>query len=283
MTQMLVKQNKFPVWQVCEFLELPRSSYYYESKKQDENELIQDVKEITGKYVRYGTRRVTEELKRSPYDYCVNRKHIQRIMRQEGLLRPQKVRKTRTTNSNHPYPRYLNLVNGLETTYPDQVWVSDITYVRLAKNFVYLAIVMDVFTRMIRGWYLDISMGQELTIKALQMALADHVPGIHHSDQGVQYAAHAYVDLLKSHGVKISMANPGKPEENGYAERFMRTIKEEEIDLSEYYDFSDTKNQIGHFIEDVYMTKRIHSSLGYLTPVEFESQWRDTQLVMDTP
>ena len=283
MTQMLIKQNGFPARQVCEFLELPRSSFYYESKKQDEKGLLQAVKEITGKYVRYGTRRVTEELKRSPYDYCVNRKHIQRIMRQEGLLRPQKVRKTRTTNSNHPYPQYLNLVNGLETTYPDQVWVSDITYVRLAKDFVYLAIVMDVFTRMIRGWYLDIFMGQELTIKALQMALADHVPGIHHSDQGVQYAAHAYVDLLKNHGVKISMANPGKPEENGYAERFMRTIKEEEIDLSEHYDFSDAKTQIGHFIEDVYMNKRIHSTLGYLTPVEFESKWRDAQLLMVTP
>ena len=283
MAQTLVKQNGFPVRQVCEFLELPRSSYYYQSQKQPETEMIQDIKEITGKYVRYGTRRVTQELKRSPYDYCINRKRIQRIMRQEKLLRPQKLRKTRTTNSNHPYPRYLNLVNGLKTTYPDQVWASDITYVRLAKDFVYLAIVLDVFTRTIRGWCLDTSLGQELTLKALRMALADHVPGIHHSDQGVQYAAHTYIDLLRKHGVKISMANPGKPEENGYAERLMRTLKEEEIDLSEYQDFYDAQKQIGHFIENVYMTKRIHSSLGYLTPVEFEAHWGSTQLVAHPP
>ena len=142
---------------------------------------------------------------------------------------------------------------------------------------------MDVFTRAIRGWHLSKSLGQELTLSALQMALADHVPGIHHSDQGVQYAAHDYVDLLRAHDVQISMSATGKPQENGYAERFMRTIKEEEVDLSEYCDFVDAHNQIGHFIEDVYMTKRIHSSLGYLTPTEFEAAWLSRKLVAGTP
>ncbi len=120
-------------------------------------------------------------------------------------------------------------------------------------------------------------MDQELTLTALRAALAGKVPGIHHSDQGVQYAAHAYIDLLKDHGVRISMAAVGKAEENGYAERVIRTIKEEEVDLSEYFSFSDAAQQIGHFIEVIYMTKRIHSSLGYLTPAEFELAYRLAQ------
>lgn len=115
------------------------------------------------------------------------------------------------------------------------------------------------------------------------MALADHVPEIHHSDQGIQYAAHEYIDLLKEHKVRISMASIGKPHENGYAERFMRTIKEEEVDLSEYRDSADAFNQIGHFVEDVYMTKRIHSSLGYLIPAEYEADWLSSRLVADAP
>ena len=154
------------------------------------------------------------------------------------------------------------------------MWVCDITYVRLEAGFVFLAIVMDVFTRLIRGWQLSKAIDQELTLEALRMALSDHVPQIHHSDQGVQYAAHEYIDLLKDHQIQISMAAVGKAEENGYAERLMRTIKEEEVDLSDYRDFADAYHQIGRFVEDVYMTKRIHSSLGYLTPVEFELAYR---------
>ena len=157
--------------------------------------------------------------------------------------------------------------------HPDQVWVSDITYVHLNDSFVYLAIVMDVFTRAIRGWCLSLAIDQQLTQDALLMALHDHKPQIHHSDQGVQYACSAYVDLLQLLGVRISMAAVGKAEENGYAERFMRTIKEEEVDLSEYRNFADANRQIGAFIQDVYMTKRIHSSLGYLTPAEFETAY----------
>jgi transposase InsO family protein len=203
----------------------------------------------------------------------VNRKRVQRLMRELGLQQPQKRRKFRTTDSQHPYPRYPNLVQDLEVTFPEHVWASDITYVRLQGEFVFLAVVMDVFTRSIRGWELSRSLDQHLTLNALRRALADHVPLIHHSDQGVQYAATAYTDLLTEHGVQISNATVGKAEENGYAERLIRTIKEEEVDLSEYQNFTDAYAQLGHFIEQVYQHKRIHSALGYLTPAEFETAW----------
>ncbi len=159
----------------------------------------------------------------------------------------------------------------------------DITYIRLGVEFVYLAIVLDVFTRAIRGWHLSRSLDQELTLVALRMGLTDHVPQIHHSDQGIHYAATAYIDLLNERHIPISMAAVGKAEENGYAERFMRTVKEEEVDLSDYRDFADAQRQIGRFIEDVYNTKRIHSSLGYLTPAEFEADWLQSQWGAGTP
>lgn len=269
------------IGQACELVELPRSSYYYRSHKADESQLVADLEEVSGQYVTYGTRRIRSQLRRPPYAYRINRKRVQRIMRQKGLLRPAKRRKRRTTDSDHPYPRYPNLVKGLGITHPEQVWVCDITYIRLGQGFVYLAIVMDVFTRAIRGWRLSKLLDQELTLAALRMALTDHLPEIHHSDQGVHYAAHAYVDLLKVHQIQISMAAVGKAEENGYAERFMRTIKEEEVDLSDYDDYADAYRQIGQFLEDVYNHKRIHSALGYLTPVEFEIQWQAQQLTLE--
>lgn len=274
--QRLVAEHHYNLRQVCEFLELSPSSYYYQPKiVATKNQLEADVREVAGRYPTYGTRRITHQLRRPPYEYHVNRKRIQRIVRKNGLLRAVKQRKIRTTDSQHPYPRYENLVKDLEIVQPDQVWVSDITYIRLHQDFVYLAVIMDVFTRCIRGWCLSRNIDQQLTLDALRMALQDRLPQIHHSDQGVQYACYAYVDLLKENGIRISMAAVGKAEENGYAERLMRTIKEEEVDLSEYNDFSEAYHQIGIFIQDVYMTKRIHSSLGYLTPVEFESSyWR---------
>jgi len=272
-----------PIGQACELMEMPRSSYYYRSHKADESQLVADLEKVCGEFVVYGTRRVSNQLKRPPYGYHINRKRVQRLMRQKGLLRPVKRWKSRTTNSNHPYPRYANLVKELEIVRPEQVWVCDVTYIRLGQGFVYLAIVMDVFTRTIRGWHLSKLLEQALTLEALQMALTDHVPEIHHSDQGVQYAAHAYIDLLKAHQIQISMAAVGKAEENGYAERFMRTIKEEEVDLSDYCDFADALCQIGRFIEDVYNQKRIHSSLGYLTPAEFETAWLASHPEAGTP
>jgi len=270
---MLTQEGGYPVGAACDLLGLSRSTYYYQPVMADESELEAAIDEIAGQYPTYGTRRVSHQLRRAPYHMQVNRKRVRRIMAHKGLLRPLKRRKKRTTDSQHPYPRYPNLVKELEIVHPDHVWASDITYVRLEQDFVYLAVILDVFTRAIRGWCLSRLLDQELTLTALRRALQISQPDIHHSDQGVQYAAHAYIDLLKVHGIQISMAAVGKAEENGYAERLMRTIKEEEVDLSEYLDFSDAHNQIGHFIEDVYMTKRIHSSLAYLTPVEFETAW----------
>lgn len=283
MVRSLVEWYEYPVGLACELIDLPRSTYHYCSHKADESRLVADLETVSGQHVTYGTRRVRSQLRRSPYGYRINRKKVQRIMRQKGLMRPVKHKKCRTTDSDHPYPRYPNLVKELTITHPEQVWVCDITYIRLGQGFVYLAIVMDVFTRAIRGWHLSKLLDQELTLTALRMGLMDHVPEIHHSDQGVQYAANAYIDLLKEYHIQISMAAVGKAEENGYAERFMRTIKEEEVDLSDYQDFMDALGQIGRFIEDVYMTKRIHSSLGYLTPAEFEAAWLFSRPEAGTP
>ena len=284
--QALVEEKRGSVKMICETVGLPRSSYYYRSQRGEEGQLEADLETVAGQYPKYGTRRITHQLRRAPYRYQINRKRVQRIMRQKKLLRPVKRARYRTTDSQHPYPRYSNLVAELEITKPEQVWVCDITYVRLGQGFVFLAVVMDVFTRAIRGWNLSRSLDVDLTLVALQMALSVCIPQIHHSDQGVQYAAQAYTDLLKQHGIQISMTTQGKPEENGYAERLMRTIKEEEVDLSEYLELDDAGRQIGCFIEDVYMTKRIHSALGYLTPTEFEAAWRlahSEQLPPKTP
>jgi transposase InsO family protein len=280
---MLNEQDGYPVSTACELLDLPHSTYYYRPVEVDECELEAAIEEIAGQFPAYGTRRVSEQLRRPPYEMQVNRKRVWRIMAKKKLLRLKKRRKHNTTDSRHPYPRYPNLVKELEIAHPDQVWVSDITYIRLHQEYVYLAIIMDVFTRSIRGWCLSRTLDQELTLSALRAALATHTPEIHHSDQGVQYAAYAYTDLLKLHGIHISMAAAGKAEENGYAERFMRTIKEEEVYLSEYFNFGDALQQIRHFIEDVYNTKRIHSSLGYLTPVEYEYAWWQSQLLEASP
>lgn len=280
---MLNHEEGYPTGTACDLLGLSRSTYYYQPVRADESELEAAIDEIAGQYPTYGTRRVSHQLRRAPYQTQVNRKRVRRIMAQKGLLRPLRRRKKRTTNSEHPYPRYPNLVKDLEIVRPDQVWASDITYVRLEQDFVYLAVILDVFSRAIRGWYLSRLLDQELTLTALRRALQTGQPDIHHSDQGIQYAAYGYIDLLKMHGIQISMAAVGKAEENGYAERLMRTIKEEEVDLAEYLDFRDALSQIGHFIEKVYMTKRIHSSLGYLTPVEFETAWWVSHSVEASP
>jgi transposase InsO family protein len=184
MVRSLVEWYGYSIELACALVDLPRSSCYYRSHKADESQLVADLKAVAGKYVTYGTRGVRSQLRRSPYSYQINRKRVQRIMRQKGLLWPIKHRKGRTTDSDHPYPRYPNLVKELEIAYPEQVWVCDITYIRIGQGFVYLAIVMDVFTRTIRGWHLSTSLDQELTLAALHVALKDHVPEIHHSDRG---------------------------------------------------------------------------------------------------
>jgi transposase InsO family protein len=262
---------EYPVKSICGVLDLARSSFYHRASEPDESELQVALLELAGQYSTYGYRRLTALLKRAGWP--VNHKRVQRLMAEMGLQRPLKRRKRRTTDSQHDFPRYPNRVADLETSRPDEVWVADITYVRLARDFVYLAVIMDVFTRAVRGWQLSRSLDRELTLTALRRALADHVPDIHHSDQGWQYACADYTDLLTEYGVQISMAAVGKPEENGYAERLMRTIKEEEVDLSEYQDFHDAYRSIGRFLVEVYTQKRIHSALGYLTPAEYEADW----------
>ena len=164
---------------------------------------------------------------------------------------------------------------------PDQVWVADITYVALGRGYVYLAVVMDVFTRAVRGWQLSRSLDTGLTLGALERALQQGRPEIHHTDQGVQYACEAYVGCLQEQRVQVSMTRRGAAWQNGYAERLMRTIKEEEVYLSEYRDFADAQRQIGRFLDDVYMYKRIHSALGYLTPAEFALQWEQSEMTAE--
>ena len=273
----LLKED-YPVQTICNVIGYSRSRYYYQPSsetKTKDNELKLAITDVAGRYPTYGYRRITKQLQREGWK--VNHKRVSRLMRQMGLLAQKRVRRKRTTNSVHGYRRYPNLEKGLVVEHPDQVWVADITYIRLKEEFVYLAVVMDVFTRSIRGWHLDRTMEKSLTITALEKGLAKAIPEIHHSDQGVQYAANDYVKMLEERGVKISMAAVGKAWENGYAERLMRTIKEEEVDLSEYRNFSEVYERIEEFLEEVYMKKRIHSSLSYLTPSEFEEKWMREQ------
>jgi len=275
---MLIEEHSARPGMACHLLDLPRSSYYYCAKSKQENDLKVAIQTVAGRYPTYGTRRIAHQLRRPPYRYPVGRKRIQRLMRSMNLLRPVKRLRIRTTNSQHGFPRFQNLMEGLVVSYPNQVWVADITYIRLKNSFIYLAVLMDVFTRSIRGWHLSRTLDQNLSLYALQQGLVHHVPEIHHSDQGIHYAFKNYILILRHHKVQISMAGVGKPEENGYAERLMRTIKEEEVELSEYNDLDDAREQIGHFLENVYMTKRIHSALNYATPTEFEAIWRESSL-----
>lgn len=271
-------KSEYPLQVICDVIGYSRSRYYYQPRSEKESEeegLKKAIVEVAGRYPTYGYRRITKQLQRA--GWTVNHKRISRLMGELGLLAKRKIRRKRTTNSVHGYKRYPNRVKGLVVERPEQVWVGDITYIRLREEFVYLAVLMDVFTRSIRGWHLDRTMEKSLTITALEKGLKHSIPEIHHSDQGVQYAANDYVQLLAKNEIAISMAGVGKAYENGYAERLMRTIKEEEVDLSEYRNFNEVYESIEEFLEEVYMKKRIHSSLSYLTPREFEAKWRQAQ------
>lgn len=273
--------DTYPIRLVCRLLGVPRSSFYYTPRPAlDEAMLKTALLDLAAEWPTYGYRRLTAMMRR--LGWPVNGKRVRRWMDELSLTGVAPVRTTRTTDSRHDFPRYPNLVKNLTIQRPDQVWVADITYIRLHHEFVYLAVLMDVFTRSIRGWHLGRDLDQGLTLSALERALVVAVPAIHHSDQGVQYAAALYVERLENLGVQPSMAAVGEPRENGFAERLVRTIKEEEVDLSDYRDFADARGQIGHFIDAVYNVKRIHSSLGYLTPREFEEQWRQARAAPTT-
>jgi len=179
----------------------------------------------------------------------------------------------RTPDSAPGFGRFPNLVRWLTIERPDQMWCADITYVRLPRGFHYDAVVLDIFTRAIRGWELGRELTTALPQAALERALLRRRPEIHHSDQGVQYAAASYIDILQAAGIAINMSDIGKPTQNAFAERLMRTLKEEEVSLHDYQDVTEARARIGHFLDDVYMTKRVHSSLGYQTPAEFEAAY----------
>jgi putative transposase len=218
------------------------------------------------------------EKKLDPKGKPIGERRVKRALKELGLLKKPAVRKVRTTNSEHSLPRFENLVKDRVATCPDEIWAADITYVSFGNGHVYLAVILDLFTRCIRGWYLSRSLEGDLTMIALKKAFdSGRCQTIHHSDQGGQYAATAYVNLLESKGVLVSMAAVGCPEENGYAERWMRTLKEDHVQMSEYSDFWDAQTQIGVFIEEVYQRKRVHSKLGYLPPAVFEERWLKTR------
>jgi putative transposase len=273
-----VKQlaQEYPITVVCRVFTISRSSLYYKPVEPKPNDEVKaQIAQLAAEHSTYGYRRITAMLHRQGCK--VNNKRVRRLMGELGFAGTCPKKRCRTTHSNHLLPRYPNQVEGLEVERPDQLWVGDITYVKLGCEFVYLAVLMDVFTRSIRGWQLARSMEVELTLVALKRALARGRPEIHHSDQGVQYAAKEYTRILEEQGIAISMAEVGEAWQNGYAERLMRTIKEEEVELSEYRNFEEAYQEIGRFLDEVYTKKRIHSSLGYLTPMEFENQWREQQ------
>lgn len=240
-----------------------------------EMEIKDEMQKIAIEFPRYGYRRMTVELYNRGYN--VNHKRVLRLMREDNLLCVKKHFRPLTTDSNHSHKVYPNLIRGLEITQPNQVWASDITYIQLIDEFVYLSVVLDLFTRKCIGWKLGRHIDTELTLAALAQALEQRwSPGlhgrIHHSDQGVQYASNQYVNLLKDHNFQISMSRKGNPYDNAFVESFIKTLKYEEVHLNEYDTFSDALDNIGRFIDDVYNKKRLHSSLGYKSPDDFERE-----------
>jgi transposase InsO family protein len=226
---------------------------------------------LAGEWPAYGYRRLTHALRRQGLK--VNPKRVLRLLREEQLLRRRRKRCVRTTNSQHGWPIYPNLLPSAPLTGLDQIWQADITYIRLPREFVYLAVILDAFSRRCIGWALERSLTPDVALGALRMALAARCvpPGlIHHSDQGVQYASTAYTETLRAAGLRISMSRRGNPYDKAKAESFFKTLKYEEVYLWEYETLADARQRIGEFLDDVYNRKRLHSALGYRPPVEFE-------------
>ena len=225
---------------------------------------------------RYGYRRVTAELRARGMP--VNRKRVARLMREDNLLAIRGRKFVATTDSDHAFEVYLNLAGRMRTTAPDQLWVADITYVRLRREFVYLAVLIDAFSRRVVSWHADQTLHSRLAITPLQHAIACRRPQpglVHHSDRGVQYASAAYVDALRTHGLVPSMSRPGNPYDNAMCESFMKTLKQEEIYCQDYQSLDELRANVGDFIENYYNRCRLHSALGYSSPEAFEQAHRN--------
>jgi len=265
----------------AELLDASRSGYYKwlhntlgsEVENDSDIEIKDEMQKIVIEFPGYGYRRVKVELRNR--GYVVNQKKVRRFMKEDNLICVKKRFKLQTTDSNHGEKVYPNLAKNLEVIGINQLWVADITYIQLSKEFVFLAVIIDVFSRRCLGWDLGRNIDTQLTLnallKALQTRKTDDLKNlIHHSDQGVQYASMEYVNYLKDVGIQISMSRKGNPYDNAFAESFMKTLKYEEVYLNEYGGFNDALQNIEHFIEEVYNLKRLHSSIGYKSPVDFE-------------
>ena len=268
--------------QLCALLGLSRSWLYERANAptqvQRDVALRDAIERIVLEFPGYGYRRVTAELHRQQWQ--VNHKRVLRIMHHEALLCQLKRSWVTTTDSRHEFETYPNRLNGLTLTHSNQAWVADITYVRLPSTFIYLACVLDGFSRRCVGWHLSSAIDTQLTLAALNQAIALRQPTVglvHHSDRGVQYASAAYVQRLHDIGAHISMSAKGNPYDNAKAESFFKTLKREEVYLNQYQTFADAESQIGHFIDDVYNHKRLHSSLNYLPPSEYENLYSGSE------
>jgi transposase InsO family protein len=265
---------------LCPLLGISRSGVYASRQRPEpeaEAAALRDaVERLVLEFPGYGYRRVTHALQRQ--GWCVNHKRVLRVMREESLLCHLKRRFVPTTDSRHTLGSYPNLLRGWGLRGPDQAWVADITYIRLPTTFCYLAALLDAFSRRVVGWALSRQIDTDLTLAALERAITDRQPApglIHHSDHGVQYASRRYVVCLEQIGAQISMAAVGNVYENALAESFFATLKREEVYLHEYRSFAEAETNLEQFIEAVYNHKRLHSSLGYRPPSEFEAAWRD--------
>jgi len=252
-----------------------RSGYYYKPMKVKEKDkpLLDKIKTIANEFPCYGYRRITAELRRR--DIVVNKKRVQRIMADNGIQCTIRRKYRVTTNSKHSLVKYPNLIKDLVPTRPDELWHSDITYIRLGTSFAYLSAIIDGFSRKVVGYALGLTLSSKLSIAALLDAVSSRNTGnlIHHSDQGFQYCSEKYIKILKSKDINISMSSKANPYDNAKMESFFRTLKVEEVYMSEYVTFEDALNSIPYFIEEVYNKKRLHSSLGYMPPEEFEHKF----------